>query len=153
MTLSVEQLTVDAIPVEVNLTDADAEECALLGLTERGAVLHSVFFSTEAWVLKANRVPLVYGGYRAQGVLANVAHVWMLGTPHANLHALAITRLGQRAMSAMLSKFAYVSVPVSCTHLSAHKWARSLGLRPILTNDPGAFIEFRAEKGQLPWEH
>lgn len=153
MTLSVEQLTVDVIPVNVRLTDADAEECALLGLSERDAVLHSVFFSDEAWVLRSDRTPLVYGGYRAQGLLANVAYVWMLGTPEANAHSVAIARLGRRAMSAMLSKYTYVSVPVSCTHLSAHRWARSLGFTPIQTNDLSAFIEFRAEKGQLPWEH
>lgn len=141
-TLDVRMLSENDVPLDVRLHHGDHVEVSALGMSDYEAVMRAVQMSEEAWSVRVDGVPCVFGGYASRSMLGSSYHVWMLGTDAASAHPVALYRIARRVLSVLHEQRAHVFVTVDGEYASALRWARLLGFTKC--NHFGRWVELCA---------
>ena len=130
--------------VDITLREADAYECAKLGLSPRAALEDSIARSTAWWRVEIDDDTVCWWGYVDQ-VMSGQCVAWMLSTPGLELHRRAVARYSRELLEWLLETHSVVLVPVDPEYVVAVRWLEWLGFAPCGTNGP--FTVMKIQRG------
>lgn len=112
-----------------DIREADAAECAALGVTDVAAVLNDCLArSPVSWTGTADGVPvLVMGVTPLHSLLGETGEPWMIGTHLVRRHQWALMRRAPRYIERMLGAFPHLLNFVHAENTVAVGWLKHMG--------------------------
>ena len=109
------------------MREADAIECAAIGLSPKQALRHSLRTSGEVWTAKVDGRPEAMFGLQVVSALGGKAHPWMLGTEAIYDYPREMIRMGRQIIDHWRDSTPDLSVLVAVQNVRAIRFLRGCG--------------------------